>query len=156
VSFKFSLTPVLKYRQACEDDELRSLQELQAREVSLCREAEKLEAELRLSSDNVRRAAFGGMSALDLRCAHERIDLLRLTIAEYRKQIEETIAQQQSQIAKYQLARSNREVISELRDRAFSEYTVRQDRREQRAIDDRFGARAGHLHAAMDLRSKKS
>jgi flagellar export protein FliJ len=141
MAFSFPLTPVLKYREAREDRELKSLQQLQSNGAHLRQQSEQLEAELRRCVDQAATEATAGTSAFHLRCLQERIALLRLTLAEYERLSNENKAQQAEQMTKYQTARSNRQILAELRDNALRQHANESNRREQRRLDDLFGAK---------------
>jgi len=141
MAFIFGLASLLKYRETIENKELLVLQQLQLRAATLLRDIERLNQEHKAVTSQIDQHLAVGTSLFQMRCAREHADLLLSTRQQLEKLLDENARQQTEQVRRYQESRTNREVISEIRQRAQTEYRQEQDRRQQQSLDDLFGAR---------------
>jgi flagellar export protein FliJ len=141
MAFIFALASLLKYRETIESKELLVLQQLQLRALTLLRDIERLNQEHKAVTSQIDQHLAVGTSVFQMRWAREHADLLLSTRQQLEKLLDENTQQQTEQARRYQESRTNREAISEIRQRAQTEYRQEQDRREQQALDDLFAAR---------------
>lgn len=141
MAFRFSLDAVLRFRQSVEHSEeailLRIVQEIAQVELELrqvdaeqvrIREQRERDLKLKLPAVHLKEIAI---RELELKAL---ADGLRFRL----RQLE---TQRLGQLAIYQTARQDREVLSELRKRHRQSYHLEQKRQEQRMLDDSFLAR---------------
>lgn len=142
MAFRFSLDAVLRFRESVEHSEeaalLRIVQGIAQAELELRQVAEE---QVRL------RAQREHDLALKLPAAHlNQIAMRELelkTVADgLRLRLRQLEAQRVQQLAVYQNARQDREVLTELRKRQRQAHQMEERRREQKTLDNLFLARA--------------
>jgi flagellar export protein FliJ len=138
VSFVFSLRALLRVREIREETELRKLQALLSRISAARAEISALEEALETDRRNVRTAALGGLSAAEWHF-HNVHDLLqrdrRNALLAKLRELESAVRAQQE---RYRLARQQREILSNLRERQLAAYNLEESRRAQRQMDELF------------------
>jgi len=141
MAFKFSLSTVLKFRETVEEKELLSLQRMQQQACAIREEIERIHVQSEVATRLLGERLLAGMSAFQLRCAREHVELLKHARGQFEKLLSENQRQQGEQTRQYLRSRSDRETVTEIRERARRDYRKEQDRREQSVLDDVFGAR---------------
>ena len=141
MAFRFSLDAVLRFRESVEHSE----------EASLLRIVQQIvEAEHELQQTGAEQVRVRGQREKDLAFklpgAHlveitERELQLKVTADGLRARLRELETQRLAQLAIYQTARQDREVLSELQERQRHSYQLQQKRQEQKTLDDLFLAR---------------
>ena len=140
MSFCFPLATVLRVRVAREQHEERALQQI-LQELSRANALlTSLDAELLRA---VQQRSEGGplKAGREMHLSTRDVDDLRRWRREMEAQLEQLEELKEQQLARYQSARQERQVLSELHSRQRSLYDVEATRREQRSIDDYFMAR---------------
>jgi flagellar FliJ protein len=145
MSFEFSLATVLRVRGILEEREERMLQKIlfeiaQAREALACADAAIAE------SDASRRAdIFKPFIGRNLHASYGAVNELQ----QNRKNLEEKIAKLEQlrdrQIAVYEKARRNREMLTNMHEEKRSAYESDLARLQQKTIDDNYIARRGRI-----------
>ena len=140
MSFCFPLATVLRVRVAREQHEERALQQI-LQELSRAHASlSSLDVELlRVVQQRVEGAPL--KAGREMHLSTRDVDDLRRWRREMEAQLEQLEEMKEQQLARYQSARQEREVLSELHSRQRSLYDVEAARREQRSIDDYFMAR---------------
>jgi flagellar export protein FliJ len=140
--FRFSLAPVLKLREALEERELHHLEQTQHQIASVVQLLESLKHEQSSAVLNRESALTKGAPAADLHF-HE---LLRRGMNARQSILEKMLADLQvhrtQQLERYEAAKRNREVLSDLRDRRRAAKESKAAREQQRITDDSFLARS--------------
>jgi len=137
MAFRFSLAPVLRYRQSREDQERLRLQALYTRRAALARELEQTREAWQRSHRSVRQHLQQGLAL----AVEFQFCTASLAGSERRQQqLRAGLLQLQPEIAaatqRYHQERQKRELLESLRDLQFSEYRLQQRRREQAALDE--------------------
>lgn len=144
MSFRFSLSAVLRLREGLERREYLALQALHAQVAETRSDIKGLEQKLAQAriqrSDKLKEGIFAAHLQLELegetRIEHRRQALLT-KLAELQHKVKE-------QIARYQHARRQRETLEALRRQQSQEYEREQATREQQASDELFLLRRLH------------
>ncbi|MGA9527439.1 MAG: hypothetical protein WBS24_04935 [Terriglobales bacterium] len=139
--FRFSLSGVLKYREALEQRELTALEAVQQEIVLIEGQIEQATQALHAAGESRTEGLKRGMRSIQLQDAIER----ELGIERHRndliKKKQELAAKRQELFKIYEEARQKRELLEKLRDRKLGEYTREQSKAEQATIDGLFLAR---------------
>ncbi len=144
MSKKFALATVLRFRETVEERELRSLERIQQQDFLIREEIDRTNIEHEHRLRKLKSGLDAGMSGLDLLCAREQVEILARTRNQLERLLAENKRQRSEQSRRYQQSRCDRETVSEIRDRAELQFRKEQERREQSALDDLFGARRRH------------
>jgi flagellar FliJ protein len=143
MSFQFPLATVLRVRGVVEEKEERMLQQInaeiaQAREVltHIAVEIEELDAARRAE-------VFKSRSGHNIHAAYGRMNELKQNRKMFEDQIVKLEELRDRQIAIYEAARRNREVLTNMHDEKRTAYESDLARHEQKTIDDNFIARRG-------------
>jgi flagellar export protein FliJ len=146
MAFRFSLDAVLRFRESVEHSEeaalLRIVQQIIAAEQAL----QQVGAEqIRIREQREKDLAFT-LPAAHLLEITERELHLKLTADGLRARLRELEIQRLAQLAVYQTARQDREVLSEFRGHQRYAYQLQQKRQEQKTLDEMFLARSRGRH----------
>jgi flagellar FliJ protein len=145
MSFQFPLATVLRVRGVVEEKEERMLQQINA-EIAQTREVlAHIEVEI-TELDAARRAeVFKARAGHNIHAFYGRMSELKQS----RKMLEDQIVKLEElrdrQIAIYEAARRNREVLTNMHDEKRSAYESDIARHEQKTIDDNYIARRGRV-----------
>jgi flagellar export protein FliJ len=145
MSFQFSLAAVLRIRVVLEEKEERMLQQILS-EIAQTREAlVRIEAEIAESDDTRRSEVFKAVIGHNIHAFYGRLHELK----QNRKNLEERLGKLEQlrlmQIAVYETARRNREMLTGMHEEQRSAYDTSLARLEQKTIDDNFNARRGRV-----------
>jgi flagellar FliJ protein len=145
MSFQFPLATVLRVRGVVEEKEERMLQQINAEIAHMRESLAGIEAEI-VEIDASRRAeVFKARAGYNVHASYGRMDELK----QNRKVGEEQIAKLEElrdrQIAIYEAARRNREVLTNMHDEKRNAYESGLARSEQKTIDDNYIARRGRV-----------
>jgi flagellar export protein FliJ len=137
MAFRFTLQPVLRYRQTLEERERLTLQSLLGKRTALLQalqQAQEMRRQLQIAMQRAMQEA--PTAAIELHVSLARLngiacqqELLRSCLA----LLEEEVARQ---TARYRAERQKREMLESLRDSQLREYRVKQQRHEQAALDE--------------------
>jgi len=145
MSFQFPLATVLRVRGVVEEKEERMLQQINA-EIAQTREVLAHIAVEITELDAARRGEiFKARAGHNIHAFYGRMDELK----QNRKMLEDQLVKLEElrdrQIAIYEAARRNREVLTNMHDEKRSEYESDIARHEQKTIDDNYIARRGRV-----------
>jgi flagellar FliJ protein len=142
MAFRFTLDAVLRFRESVEHSEEATLllivQQIVAAEQELGQIGEE---QVRIRRQREKDLA-GKLPASHLMDIAEREAQLKVAADELRLRLRALETQRLAQLAIYQTARRDREILSKLRERQHHAYQLRQKRQEQRTLDDLFLTRA--------------
>ncbi len=142
MAFRFRLDAVLRFREGVEHTEEAALYRI-VREIA--------DAEADLQQVNTRQDQLRGQREHDLTQTLPGVHLLEIAERELelkdaadalRLRLQELEIQRVKQLAVYQSAHQDREVLSELREQQRKAYELEQKRQEQMMLDDLFLARS--------------
>jgi len=141
MALRFSLDAVLRFRESVEHSEeaalLRIMQQIVEAEQELQQVgAEQVRVRGRREEDLVFKLPGAHLMEITERELH-----LKATADGLRARLRELETQRLAQLAVYQSARQDREVLSELQKRQHNAYQLQQKRQEQKTLDDVFLAR---------------
>ena len=141
MAFRFTLDAVLRFRESVEHSEEATLLLIVQQIIAAERELQQVDAEqVRIRGQRERDLALK-LPAAHLREIAERELGLKVAADGLRLRLRQLEAQRLAQLAVYQTARQDREVLSELRERQRHAYQLNQKRQEQKTLDDLFLAR---------------
>jgi flagellar export protein FliJ len=139
--FRFKLDAVLRFREGVERTEEAALHRI-VQEIA--------EVEHQLQQIDIRQVHLREQREHDLvqklRAVHlmeivEQEEMLNKTVDELRLRLQQLHTQRIEQLAVYQAAHQDRQVLSELREQQQRAYALDQNRQEQKMLDDIFLAR---------------
>jgi len=138
MTFRFRLDAVLRFRESVEHTEEAALHRI-VQEVA--------EVELEIHRVNLKMIGLGEQRERDLTRTIPAVHLMEIAERELElrklndglhSRLQQLESQRLRQLAIYQTARQNREVLKELREQQRHAYQLEQGRREQKALDDLF------------------
>jgi flagellar export protein FliJ len=145
MSFQFPLATVLRIRVVLEEKEERMLQQILS-EIAQTREAiVRTDAEIAESDASRHSEVFKARVGHNIHAFYGRMNELK----QNRKNLEEQLGKLEQlrtmQIAVYETARRNREMLTGMHEEQRSAYETGLARMEQKTIDDNFIARRGRV-----------
>jgi len=141
--FRFKLDAVLRFRESVERTEEAILRRLvgEIADVELeIKQVDLKQIQLREQRERDLSQTVPGVHLTEI-AEHEM--LLRQVASDLRSQLAQLESKQIKQMAVYQAARQDRQVLSELRDRKQRAHVLDQRRQEQKTLDDLFLSRWG-------------
>lgn len=145
MAFRFTLDPVLRYRQSLEEQELRRLQLALAERAQLVQKLEQAEdARRRLQSAIERAVLQAPIPAVELTFCAAKLEGIARWQESLRLSLTKLDGEIAGQRARYRAARQRREILGSLRELRLQEYRVEQQRREQAMIDELHLLRRAH------------
>ncbi len=137
----FTLAAVLAVRQQKEEAEERALAAiaLQVQQIQLA--LDRLEREITQHAEVRAREVHTLLPAAHHQASHARFTMLRAAQGELRDQMEAAETLRKEQQARYRVARSNREMLTELDQQQRAAWETELKTREQKQLDDIFSAR---------------
>jgi flagellar export protein FliJ len=141
--FRFKLDAVLRFRESVERTEEAILRRLvgEIADVELeIKQVDLKQIQLREQRERDLSQTVPGVHLTEI-AEHEM--LLRQVASDLRSQLTQLESKQIKQMAVYQAARQDRQVLSELRDRKQRAHVLDQRRQEQKTLDDLFLSRWG-------------
>lgn len=137
MAFRFTLQPVLRYRQSLEERERLTLQSLLAKRAGLLQALEQAQTARRQRQIAMRRALQNAPTA----AVELHVSLAMLNgIASQQESLRSSLALLEDEVARqtarYRAERQKREMLESLRESQLREYRVRQQRREQAVLDE--------------------
>ncbi len=145
MAFKFSLATVLRVRAVLEEQEERMLQRILFEIAQATEMVARIDAEI-AGTDAMRRAdVFKSMIGHDIQAAYGSLQQLK----QHRKELEERLEKlgqlRVKQVAIYETARRNREMLTDMREEKRAAYEAELAHNEQKALDDNFNSRRGRV-----------
>lgn len=139
--FHFALAAVLRLRESVEERERNRLEQLQHEIVQILQLLDKLDEQLAASAATREQAMRTALPAFHV----QMIEDVRRSLKQQKKtllqRLETAKAEREKQLHIYEAARRDREVLSEMRQRQWEAFQDADARRQQKTIDDLFGAR---------------
>jgi flagellar export protein FliJ len=141
MAFRFSLDAVLRFRQSVEHSEEavlhRIVQDIAGVELEL-QQVDERQSRLRAQREQNLTQKLPAVHLLEI--AEREMDLKRVADG-LRSRLRQLETQRVKQLAIYQTAHQDRQVLSELREQQRRAYQLNQRRQEQKTLDDLFLAR---------------
>jgi flagellar protein FliJ len=146
MAFRFALAAVLQYREALEQREYLALEKIQLEIAQAERRVQKLEESWSAAAKRREEELGRGTRSIHLQAAYNQELFFQKQRDDLLLKLQDLQAKRQQAMKAYELARQKREVLQELRTRAFDAYRHEQAKREQRTLDDLFLARHRRSH----------
>ncbi len=141
MAFRFSLDAVLRFRESVEHSEEAALLLIVQQIIEAEHELQQVAAEqVRIREQREQDLALTLPAAHLMEIAQRELEL-KVAADGLRLRLRQLETQRLAQLAVYQTARQDREVLSELRERQRHAYQLNQKRQEQKTLDDLFLAR---------------
>jgi flagellar FliJ protein len=145
MSFQFSLAAVLRIRGVLEEKEERMLQQILFEIAQTREELARTEAAI-AGTDAARRAdIFKSHIGRNIHASYGEVNELKQNRKNLEERIEKLDQLRERQIAVYEAARRNREMLTGMHEEQRSVYDSGVARQEQKTIDDNFIARRGRV-----------
>jgi len=145
MSFQFSLAAVLRIRVVLEEKEERMLQQILS-QIAQTREAiVRTDAEIAESDASRRSEVFKTRVGHNIHASYGWMNELKQNRNNLEEQLEKLEQLRVMQIAAYEKARRNREMLTGMHEEQRSAYDTSLARLEQKTIDDNFNARRGRV-----------
>jgi len=146
MTFRFRLDGVLRFRKSVEQSEEVALYRIVREIIDVERELQQLESNQVRIREQREQDLTRTLPAVHLREIAERELELQTAADRVRSRLRQLETQRHQQLAIYQTAHQNREVLSELREQQRRAHQMEQRRREQKALDDLFLIRGKDRH----------
>jgi flagellar export protein FliJ len=141
MKFHFPLATVLRLREIAEEREERTLAQI-LRELNGVRQTVAELRDRRRSLLGKREQEVGEpISAFQLQYSYGQVYMVESLILEGQQQLIKLERMRQQQTKAYEVARRDREVLTEMRETQLEQFRYRQTRSEQAVMDDNFAAR---------------
>jgi len=145
MAFQFPLATVLRIRVVLEEKEERMLQQILS-EIAQTREAiARTDVEIAESDVSRRSEVFKARVGHNIHAFYGRMNELKQNRKNLEEQLEKLEQLRTMQIAVYETARRNREMLTGMHEEQRSVFEASLARMEQKAIDDNFIARRGRV-----------
>jgi flagellar export protein FliJ len=145
MSFQFPLATVLRVRGVVEEKEERMLQQINA-EITQTREVlEHIAVEIKELDALRGTEVFKSRVGLNIHASYGRMNELKQNRKMFEEQLVKLEELRDRQIAIYEAARRNREVLTNMHDEKRTAYESGLARNEQKTIDDNHIARRGRV-----------
>ncbi len=136
--FEFRLEAVLRVREGIEEREERALEKIQIEIAKTLQTIEQVDLrQLREAEERER-----GLATLSLAANLQLIHQAQQELREYKKALQRYLAKlrndREVQLKKYEAARRDREMLSDMRQKQLQEYELEASRQEQKVLDDVF------------------
>jgi flagellar export protein FliJ len=141
MGFRFSLAAVLRLRESIEKREELLLQTLQMGIAQLRRRIEQLTEEIEESGRRLHRAMQLPLEAWQIQQGISELNRAIEARQNLLLELEVALQKQKEQLNIYRAAIKDRQTLTEMRAEKQSEYDQRQERIQQRFLDDVFAAR---------------
>jgi len=136
MAFRFTLDSVLRFRESVEHSEEAALLLIVRQIIEAEQELQQVDAEqVRIREQREKDLALK-LPAAHLMEITERELELKGAADELRVRLQQLETQRLTQLGVYQIARQDRQVLSELRERQRHAYQLQQKRQEQKTLDD--------------------
>lgn len=143
MAFKFPLATVLQVRQIREDREERMLQQIQF-EINQAKSVlEQVDAALERSNLGRRDVLFQHQEGRDVHGSYGELAALKQNRSEIVAHLEKLDGLRLRQVKVLESARVDREMLTDMKSDQLEAYKSFESKREQKALDDNFGARFG-------------
>src|ERR1700722_14500366 len=140
MGFRFSLAAVLGFRESVERREELSLQQVLLEIAHTHHQIEQLTVEIAQAQESLNKILKQPMSAFQLQNILAGVDL----IVARKKALQDSLVpleqRREAQMQTYQTANRSRRMLSDMKDRQRDVYDQELARREQKTLDDIFGA----------------
>ena len=143
MAFKFSLATVLQVRKIREEREERMLQQIQFEISQATNVLAQVDEALDRSNGKRRDVVFQNQEGRDVHGSYGELAALKQNRSEIVTHLEKLNDLRLRQIKVLQGAQSDREMLTDMRDNQQDAYRAATSKREQKALDDNFGARLG-------------
>lgn len=145
MAFQFSLAQVLRVREVLEEREERTLQQIL---VELAQSRECLAdtvSEIAKTDDSRRSNILKPYMGLHIHAIYGEAEQLKKKRMEIESRIEKLEVLRERQLAAYDVARRNREMLTDMREEKCGVYEALASRREQKIVDDNYISRRGRF-----------
>jgi len=143
MSFQFPLAAVLNYRESIEQREYLALEKIQQDIVRVELRISQAQNDCSAATQNRLADLACGTSAAALQSAYDYQKVLEQNSEALQALLQELKKKWRQQLASYELARRNREMLEKLREKQLDAHNREQAKREQSVIDDTFLSRRG-------------
>jgi len=139
--FHFPLATVLRYRESIERREQLALEKIQHEIARVEMQIKQVDDDCSAATEMRAAELAHGMSAVEMQSAYEYQKALEQQADALRVLLQELKKKWRQQLASYEVARRNREILEKLREQQLEVYSREQAKRGQAVIDDLFLAR---------------
>jgi len=136
MAFRFTLDAVLRFRESVEHSEEAALLLIVRQIIEAEQELQQVDAEQARIREQREKDLALKLPAAHLMEITERELELKGAADELRVRLQQLETQRLTQLGVYQIARQDRQVLSELRERQRHAYQLQQKRQEQKTLDD--------------------
>lgn len=140
MSYNFPLSSVLWLREVVEEREERLLKNIQQEITSTVDQLSSLATEFAGADADWLGTMSNSCRGIHLHARYEQLEALRQRRKELEQRLEKLEELRGKQLAAYQLARRDREMLDGLHDQGLAAYATDMAKREQSTLDDTFGA----------------
>jgi len=141
MAFKFPLATVLQVRAIREEREERMLQQIMFEISQALRMIEQIDGDLSKINANRSNKLFTNVEGRDVHVSYGHLEALKRHKGEMQAHLEKLEGLKDMQLKLYQQARRDHEMLTDMRDDQREAYWAAIAKKEQKTLDDNFGAR---------------
>lgn len=138
MAFDFRLEAVLRVREGIEEREERALEKLQIEIAKTIQYIEEVERRQQHEAAERERGLAKPSMAANLHLIHQVQQELRETKKTLQRHLAKLRADREVQLKKYEAARRDREMLTDMRERQLEQYELESARQDQKVLDDVF------------------
>jgi flagellar export protein FliJ len=143
VAFHFSLATVLRVRVIIEEREEGILQRILFNISKVFDDLERIHTQIEEADESRHAEILKPCIGLDVHACYDQVKELK----QHRKDLEDKIQKleeaRDKQLAVYEAARRNREMLTDMREKKRTAYETEMNKREQKTLDDNYISRRG-------------
>jgi flagellar export protein FliJ len=143
VAFHFSLATVLRVRVIIEEREEGILQKLLFNISKVFDDLERIHTQIEEADESRHAEILKPCIGLDVHACYDQVKELKQRRKELEDKIQKLEEARDKQLAVYEAARRNREMLTDMREKKRTAYEIEMNKQEQKTLDDNYISRRG-------------
>jgi flagellar export protein FliJ len=143
VAFHFSLATVLRVRVIIEEREEGILQRILFNISKVFDDLERIHTQIEEADESRHAEILKPCIGLDVHACYDQVKELKQRRKELEDKIQKLEEARDEQLAVYEAARRNREMLTDMREKKRTAYEIEMNKREQKTLDDNYISRRG-------------
>jgi flagellar export protein FliJ len=143
VAFHFSLATVLRVRVIIEEREEGILQKILFNISKVFDDLERIHTQIEEADESRHAEILKPCIGLDVHACYDQVKELKQRRKELEDKIQKLEEARDEQLAVYEAARRNREMLTDMREKKRTAYEIEMNKREQKTLDDNYISRRG-------------
>jgi flagellar export protein FliJ len=143
VAFHFSLATVLRVRVIIEEREEGVLQKILFNISKVFDDLERIHTQIEEADESRHAEILKPCIGVDVHACYDQVKELKQRRKELEDKIQKLEEARDKQLAVYEAARRNREMLTDMREKKRTAYEIEMNKREQKTLDDNYISRRG-------------